>query len=421
MASSYQNILVKTVLLITLVSCARAPAHLRTVLQAGKYKEAADLVAGNPALATMLAAMILERAATTDAQRFYALERLSAAGEVGLSSLKLLASEGDETGRAARVALKRYDAPAAQTIAACLADASADVRRMCAYVWHPFLTEDDLKILLVDSDPTVRLYAVRGLAILPVDNRRAGVFVDVLLRDPSLKVRMEAARRGDLLGDEAILLLKDRLSDDRLGMRLAAVAGIATIGTAAARDLLMSVASAPLDEVALSAAAALVESGEPAGKRRILAALRDERPSIRGAALYLLSRANLPNASALTVRSLDDPAPEVVLAAANLLRNDVSSREKIIAALNRISKLKTIETGRARNLLALLGDKQAEKQIAQVLKDPSKLTEAELSAQLNALGGASGLIGAVVPLLGDPRETIRIHSAVLVLFSMSKI
>lgn len=402
-------------------ACTSSQGRLQNLLKTEDFAAAASFAAKDPDTATDMAVLILERTARVPAHRYFALERLSAAGKRGRSALKRLSSSPGELGHAARIARNRFDKPDAKTAKQCAMAPNANIRKLCARAWHRFLPEEILKTLLLDTDPEVRLFALKGLASLPASSTRAALFSDALLRDPSLKVRLEAARQGALLGEDALLLLKDRLADETPGMRAAAVSGIARIESAAAMDLLLSTARAPLDSVCLTAAAELARRGDAFGKERLLEAARDPRPSIRSTSLYLLSYSKVENLNEILLRALDDEAPAVVIAAANLLRNDEEVRNRVVAALRKIASLETAKKNEARTLLAFLGDAEALRDIAAILQDAEAVSTAELTSLLRRMGGAIELFDAAAQLMGDSREEVRIQAAVYVIFSQSKI
>ncbi len=402
-------------------SCAQSHADLRGLVASGKYAEAAAAAEKDDEAAVETAAAVLEAAALGERYRFLAIESLSVAGREGRASLERLALRSDEVGRIAAVALRRFDKHEADRAAVCAVDEHADVRKMCLLAFARELKEPLLRSLLLDTDPSVRWYALRALTELPADKERAPLFIDVLLRDPSLTVRMEAARHGDLLGDDGFLLLKELLFDTRPGMRTAAVTGLSVIGSASAASLLRNLSEGARDEVTLTAAAACAASGDATCRERLVSALDDDRPGIRTAALYLLGPGRIENARQRFLTSLKDKSPEVVLAAANLLKGDRAARPQALRALGDIAKRRVHESSAALRLMAVLGDKGAETRIQITLKSAAKMEESALIALLNAVQGASGLIDAVVPLLGDSREAVRVNAARFILFSRSKI
>jgi HEAT repeat protein len=418
-----QRILFIAKIVILLGGCTSTSERLRNLIDENRYTDAATIAADDSAVAVELSAIVLERAARSEEHMDRALKSLSAAGRSGQAALKQLSRGDAVSARAARIAYDRFDKPSDETLALCNKDPHPLVRWWCVSAWVQFMSDEMMTELLSDMDPEVRLFALRGLAALPAEPTRAPLFVDALRLDPDEKVRAEAALHGDLLGDDALLLLKDRLSDQHLGIRTAAVSGIARINTEAACALLTSVAGRQGDQVALRAQAELAGLGNATGRTLLLQRLDDEQPSIRAAALYLLFNAKIEDASALIVNHLEDKDPEVVLAASNLLRNDEDSRDKVLKALQKVSSLKSKASPRADDLLAAMGDEQAANRILKALKDANKVGEKELISALHRVFGvtAACVRTFVVSLLGDPREKIRIEAAYTVLFSMSKI
>ena len=394
------------------------PAKL---IEGGAYKNAAEAVLGDREGAVTVAASLLGLAAARPEYMYRAVDRLSATGEAGRRVLTSIAERTDALGRAARLGLARFDTPDDWTERSCAADTESEVRRLCALFFHRSLSAETLRRMMTDIDATVRFYALKGAALLPSDVAKNMGAAEVLRRDPSRKVRLEAARRGDLLGDDALLLLKAATQSELDGMRLAAVEGLSTLGTSDALALLASMAAGPMDNVSLAASAALSAGGDMSARERLLGALKDKRPGVRASALYLLDAAKIPDRADRVAAALDDVSPETVLAAANLMRRDETRRAEILKALLRVSE-KT-EGAQAASILALraqLSDSEA----ADALRAALEETGADEAATIQWIGRATGavlLFDDISRLMGDDREKVRIEAAFAILFSRPKI
>ncbi len=415
-----------------LFGCASKSDRLRRWVNLNRYADAAKIALDDSSKAAELSALILENAALLPDSMDRALERLSVSGTLGRASLKRLSKGNGVSARAARIAYERFRKPSGDELAACVKDPHPSVRRWCALAWSRYMSEEMQAAQLLDMDPDVRLYALRALAALPFDPKRAPLFSDALRLDPEIKVRIEAAVHGDRLGEIALILLKTQLRDPNLGLRTAAISGIARIHTEAAVAFITSIAEGPLDQVTLRAQAELAGIGYANGKRLLLGSIDDEKASVRAAALYLLPIAKVESPSTILAKSLKDKAPEVVLAAAGLLRTDKDAQSEVLLSLRKISKLNVKESPQADVLLAEMGDERAAYRAAVSLKkavsesekhaDQGKATENVILALRRVSGIADAQVRqVVVSLLGDRRKAVRIEAAHTVLFSMSKI
>ncbi len=404
--------------------CVSKLSTLESLTFKGHFAEAAIEALNSKESAVQLSILVLENAALSSEHMYLALERLYASGKTGKDSIKRLSSRLDETGRAASLLLRRINSVPLKKAEQCFKEPNPEVRKLCAYLFHRRLTEDVLMQMVMDIDPTVRLWALKGLANLSTKPERASVFVDVLKRDPSAKVRSEAAGLGLLLGDDALLLLKDRVTDNNLGIQTAAISSIAKLNTDDALNLLAEITRQPIDEISLHAAAELSAKGYPIGRQTLLAGLKNDNSTIRVSSLYLLSRAGFKDYIELTSELLNDKAPEVVLAAANLLRNEYSYREEILAALQKISDKQTSVSKSALDLLAVLGDIKAIQELKSFLDKAKEVDEKELILRLSRLSSKETvefLLESFTKLLGDDREAVRVQAAITIIFSMPKI
>ncbi len=391
------------------VGCAPAVGPLKAHIRDGAFDKALKEVSGDVTMERELAALLVEDAAARGIGSLDLIEELSRAGKPGKRALKrLVKAEDDAVAELARIALQKHDLPDAPDLVRWIHHDHADVRTACAKAWHGTLEIHMLQRLVLDHSPAVRVYAVRGVGLRPRSDENAALLSEVLRLDPVPRVRAEAARFGPQLGEAALSLLKDLLSHPNLGLRLAAVQGLATLGTAEALAVVGDVVRRPMSEETVAAAAELARRGDKAGKDRLAAALADKRPEIRKAALLRLERAEVPRRGKILVGHLEDDAPDVVLLAAQLLRKNTKARGKVTKALQEISGSDHDLSRIARDTLAGLGNAQALSAVEEsLLSDETP----EVLASLNRVRGVDELRKTFVSLLADDREAVRIAAA----------
>ena len=363
---------------------------------------------------------VLKQASVSPEYRWDALLTLSTSGRAGLRALEALSRSDGSLGRAAAVASERFHRFDEAKVRRCATDSDAGVRRLCLFLHHSRMPADLLRGLMRDTDPTVRRYAVKGVGSLPVEIAVELGAAGALARDPASAVRLEAARLGARLGDDALHLLRACFDSESKGLRLAAVTGLDRLDTEDSLALLRSLAGGPADTVALTAAALLSARGDKTAQNRFLSAFEDERTFVRTAAAYLSGTARIPGRGERLAGLLDDAAPEVALAAADLLRNDEAVRGRVMETLRRIAAGDEHSAKMAQTLAARLGDANAIAALHTGLREAQEDEPALLDA-LRRGTGVEALLGEVVRFLDDPRESVRVRAATAVLSSPPKI
>ncbi len=394
--------------LVATLGCAPSIVQLERHLDADKFDKAVETAADDPAMQAELAALILERAARDEERASGMIDVLTGAGKPGKRALeRLVDSSGDQVARQAEVALHRCGTPEGEDLAVYLEHDASDVRARAARKWYSELEAAMLEKLLVDHDPRVRRWAAKGLCRLGGAHGTDALLRDALRLDPDSKVRAEAARCAKGLGQDVLLVLKAALEDERLGVRLAVIEGLAKTGDEDALIIVEERAAGPVDEMTVAAAAELSRLGNPVGKERLDAALKSNRPVIRQAALLRLERAQVKDRDAILVRMLDDEAPGVVLLAASLLSTGQEVNSAVPKALKRLVEEAGSYSDKARDQLAVLGDADALDQVAKALDDSEETVLLTLLVRVRR----AGLAPRFVKLMGNESEPVRIAAA----------
>ena len=398
------------ILALWVAGCGRNLSRMKQQFDNGKFESAVDLASDDRALTRTLAVWIVRDAALEEeAFGMEAVELLARAGAPGEAVLDDLSTQDTVLGRLAEVARYDDEMPDEKMTAFCVGDDHGDVRAACMKKHHETLPKAILRKSAMDTDPRVRLYAVRGLIGQPQHDEETSVLLsEVLRQDPSSKVRAEASSAASILGKDAYLQLKAALDDPNQGVRLAVLKGIAALGSGIGFKRLETIAQGPIDMMAVAAAAELSRVGNAVGRTRLDAALRDSRPTIRIAAMMRLERARYPERTTKLTSMLKDSAPDVVLLAANLLRQERSVRHEVVAALGRIASDGGSRRGEARDQLAVLGDAQAVVDTREALADAK---ESVLLLILGRIQDAESLRDDVAAFMGDARPAVRLAAA----------
>lgn len=395
------------------LGCAPAMDDIARHLDRGAFADALRATDGDPERQTELAAAIVERAVRAGTRPSDLVAALGSDGAAGRRALARLAENGtDATALLAELALAGRTPPRGAALERFLTDGSGSVRAKAAQMWNTRLEPDRLLRLLLDTDPRVRAAAAAGLVRFAAEPDVETALCQALRLDPEPQVRASIARQGAIFRDGALLLLKDALHDESLGVRLAALGGLASIGDPTGRIIVGEIANGPLEEMAVAAAAELARLGDPQGRDRLADALADRRPGIRAAAFLALERARSADRRAIASKLLADEAPEIVLLAAASLRDDEGARQEVLAALARIAADRGARALEARDLAAGLGDAES---LAALVRSFAEGGEPEIVPSLARIHGFSAVRGAVVPLLADTRDAVRLTAALALL------
>jgi HEAT repeat protein len=398
-----------------LLGCGPRIKYLNVHIGAGDFDKALARVLGDEKMERELAALIIEDAAKRGISQSELIDELARSGKPGKRALERLANDQDEetvVSELARIALRRSETPEAPDLVRWLHHDYSEVRAAAAKAWHVELEMHLLSRLILDHSPVVRLYAVQGVARKGPSDEVRTILGEVLRLDPVPKVRAEAARQGSLLGDEALRLLKEAMEDRNLGVRLAAIQGLADTNDETALAILEDMLVQPIEEETVVAAIELARLKNERAQTLLKEALSNEHPNIRKAALLRLERANLEERSRCLVDRLRDEAPEVVLLAAHLLRKDEAARAKVKQALRKLAKGEDAKSDEARDALATLGDKKALAEVEEMLLADE---EDDVVRTLGRVKGVFALRAAFVSLMGDDRDGVRIPAARAVL------
>jgi HEAT repeat protein len=395
------------------MGCAPSLSQFDAPLDSADYQAAVALTMGRPDKQIALAARMLERTAKYGVRTFELEEVLFRSGTPGKQALKRLASDGDNpAGRLAAVLRLRNRAPSKRNLEKYLRDESSDVRAAAARSWTNHIDTDTLIALLLDFDPRVRRSAVIGLARQEASAEIQALLRDTLQRDPDPKVRAEVAKRGASLGSRSVIALKEALIDENLGVRLVALRGLVETGDETALLIVREYAEAPLDDMAVAAAAELSRSGDPLGLERLLAGLESRRPGTRVAALLRLERGKVKKSVDIALGMIDDKSPLVAYQAAALLSKNKKHKPTVVKVLKTIASKHASHADEARDLLATMGDEEALYHVAAALKQSDKTTVLQV---LSRTGRTRALQNEFALLMASSDPEIRIAGAKAVL------
>ncbi len=404
--------------LCLLLGCGPSTGDLRRHLDASAFDKAVEAATGKNRLELQLAVLVIENHLTAGGPTEL-MDMLLVAGKPGRRALERLESAEDERiSTLADIALRQREEPEIDDVMLVVNSDDSDIRAYCIRAWHSHMTRIILERALMDHDPRVRLQAVNGIVDLGMEEDVSGLLRESLRLDPSSAVRAEAARHGKLLGPDVVLVLKKALEDNSPGVRYAAMRGLAETENDDAIAMLEDIAVGAKDHGAVVAAAELARMGRAVGRTQLLAAVEDDRPDIRKAALLRLERAGIGERDEIFEKCLGDEDPEVILLAARLLRGKQGARKTMMEALRKIGGDESPCTAEARNLLAALGDTASLDEVRKVMAGDK---EQEILKIVREVGGVPFLKDAFVRLIASKSESVRIEAAKAVVLSMSKI
>lgn len=397
--------------------CASQSRRFLDLVQKSRWEEAVERAKKDPKAAEGLAVAVIEDRAASGHDTANLVTILAGAGREGRAALARLEESRDETvSDLAFVAAHRRSAPSDERVRQLLSHTSSDVRAAAATAWSAQLDPRTAASLLRDIDPRVRRAGVLGLIESDeVDAEQvSSLLTDLLRRDPSAQVRAAAARRGDALGADALSKLLRATEEENLGVRLAALTGLAALKSQDALDILRDAAAAPFDEKTVAAAAELARLGDPLGVQRMNEALEDESRKVRLAAVLRLERAGLANIEEKLRKRLDDEAPDVVILAASMAARrteDPGDLEKIKNALRKIYENSGAHAQRARDLLATLSDTEALEGVRKVLRAAD---EDRVITTLHRVRGVEELRGDFLEAISGKSADIRLEAAIAI-------
>lgn len=369
---------------IFLIGCASAPrARVAAAVERGDLDEALAAYerfrssegADHDLLARM-ATLLLEREARSEdaAVRRAAIQQLGLAGTAGTPVLLRLAdAEGVTPARleALEALARRHHEPARLALRS-LAD-SDDPAVLAASVlgMDPALDRDLLLSLASSPHARVRKHALDALAAAS-DPDVTRLLAEVARVDADPTVRAAAVRGLGRAGESSVEILRERLSDPEAGVRLAAVAALAS--DARGREALAPMLEITPDSAGLEAARVLLSAAETsaalAARARafLLEALAMGSAALRsqaGVAFASLPRDREPPLDALRAALRREADADVRLAFARALwHHDRAAARDALSALLHADAMPRVQ---AAALLAAEGDREARAVLAEVL------------------------------------------------------
>lgn len=426
----------------SLGACAGPHAGLRRSVDAGDYAGAATLSMENPTLAKSLAALLVEQRLdrcddpSCDAPSLVAA--LAASGRAGRRSLENLAEHSEQPVRSlCHIAVSRRGA-LPKDAAFLMKHEHTAVREAFARAFAFNLDETELLKLGVDLSPMVRRDALAALFLRPPTSASIQVAQRALRSDPSPLVRLSAARAGHHLGKDALLRLLGALESDSRGVALAAIDGLALLGSTDAKERLERLAHDADPLFRHRALSALCRAGsEPSCHALVQKLDTGDQMQLRTVLLEFVTLARVDSArralaasshKAVTV-ALEDVAagrsPWIVDSLLTLLKTPRSSAlesvgkvtelelDELRQALHGLAESEAPPRFEALVLLGRGGDKVAFEKAGELLS--SDLEGPEIVQRLSLTKAAPVLWRKVARLLGDERRDVRLAAAATLL------
>lgn len=388
MSSAGHNHRVRTLvlaLIVLAVGCASAPrARVAAAVERGDldaalvaYERFRSSEGADHDLLARMATLLLEREARSEdpAVRRAAIQQLALAGTAGMPALVRLAdAEGVTPARLeALETLARRNHEPARLALRSLAD-SEDPEILAASVlgMDPALDRDLLLSLAGSPHARVRKQALDALGALTGDPDVARLLAEAARVDPDPTVRAAAVRGLGRAGESPVAILSERLSDPDAGVRLAAVAALAS--DARGREALAPMLEIGPAAAGIEAARVLLNAPdtsaalEARARAFLLEALAADDPALRaqaGVAFASLPADREPPLDALRAALSGEADPNVRLAFARALwRHDRAAAREALSALLHADAMPRVQ---AAALLASEGDREARAVLAEVL------------------------------------------------------
>jgi hypothetical protein len=415
---------------------------LRRGVEAGDYAVAATLAMENATLAKTLAALLVAQKLgrcddpSCDAPSLVAA--LAASGRLGRRNLETLAEHAEEPVRSlCRIAgSRRGELP--KDAAFLMKDEHAAVREAFTRAFAFNLDEAELLKLGTDIDPLVRRDALAALFSRPPTRASIQVAQRALRSDPSPLVRLAAAKAGHHLGEDALLRLLKAVESDSRGVALAAVEGLALLGSTEATDRLERLSQSTDPVLGHRALSALCQAGsEPSCHHLVQKLDASDQVQLRLVLLELVTLAGVDSArhalassphKAVTAAVEDVAAGRSPWIVDSLLALLNTPRNACLESAGKVTELGLAELRRALECLAeaeaphrfealLLmgrgGDPVAFEKAGELLLPD--LEEALLVRRLPLTKAAPVLWKQVARLLGDNRQEVRLTAAATLL------
>jgi HEAT repeat protein len=244
---------------------------------------------------------------------------------------------------------------------------------------------------LNDTDMSVRLSAMESLEVFGERSQPAASVVrDTLKRVPEHRIRQRAiALLGTIKDRESVPLLLEALADPQLDIRLEAIRSLgrlgATVSTGPAIDTLISLlARENPDEIRMAAVETLDSLGrdqERVARSIADVAANDPSPAVRNKAVAIIKTPIYDFQVPTLISALDDPSPQVRLAAGSNLAWIGMTDERIVPALCRAALKADSATreGVGNNIDVLILERPAD-------KTPAEQVTRRYMTAANALG-----------------------------------
>lgn len=368
-------------------------------------------------------ALLVSEARSDDgARRAAAVQQLSLAGTRGREPLERVGAMDGPASTDALVALARVGHRDARRLLRGLAD-SPDASVRAASVLGMAVDAD--RALLVtwcaDTERDVRDAACARLGELAPDTEILEILVERARVDPDAGVRATATRALGRFGEQAVLALRDRLSDAEVRVRTAALESLLRAQRQEGRDAVASLLETPTSASTIEGARLLATRLDAdvaptaddvlRARTHLFAALTHPDPTLRGmAAMALVGLAPdevTTHALDLLVESEPDVAVRLSLARALLSRD--GSEERARTALRRLLAEDHGMTGaQAAVVLAAAGDDEG---VARLRSDLTASDPTVRRVVVRALARDALRPNEVREALSDEDAMVRIQAA----------
>lgn len=419
---------------LSLVACTPNLSGVQKHLDDKNYAEAVQSVGRDEKRIQYLAALILKQAALDTDRALEMVNVLATSGRPGKKMLNLLSKQKDNAlvAQLAQIALsskRDFDA----SLSKQYRDSPyGDLRAKVVEHWGDAMDVRALEQWLVDIDPRVRRAAAAALVKREPDEHLAKLLKNALRVDPSTSVKVVIARAGKVLGKDAYLMLKPLADGKDLALRLAALEGLYSLGSADALEILSDSLSGSPDETTVLAAALLSASEASLapntkynGWQRYQALLADPDEQIRLLALLHLDKTKLhldktksDEIRQIRVKMLSDQSFQVIMSAAYALqRVPFEGEHPAISPLREMADKSVKPDLELLCLLTKLGDKEAVVHVKNALSDAN---EKDVMVFLNQANGEKRFWSVFVSYLSSKTAQVRIQSAKNILMTRLK-
>lgn len=257
----------------------------------------------------------------------------------------------------------------------------------------------------------VRRAAAQRLARFRGESGAFDPLVRHALHDPDPMVRAACVTALAEHGERALPTLQRALEDTEAWVRTAALSAVVRAHPVRGEALLASrLGDVPTPE-SLEAARILASRGHQRASEHILAALQDERPSIRAQAAVAAAALGSSYQFRLSAH-IEDADAEVRLRIAAMLVREEAYRARAIRALQPLARQPDPHVAiRALTVLAEAEDGSAAEPLRGALRAPEAVIRRQAVIAWSHLVGTSGDADPLAPLLEDPDLSVRLTAA----------